>query len=250
MTSHEVELAGSPDDFLDSKDYGDKAEIDSLEVLSPVESAKSSSKSISEDDHGEIVWHYLWYETKLPAPSSFHSATPDASPPPDAPDLSTYINPFDWSPARKNVIIWLSCVATFCVASTAGAYAPGISQMMDYFHVSKVAALTGITIFTCGFGVAPMVLAPFSELNGRRPVFLATGALFFICQICCAVTKSFGGLLVARFFVGVGGSTFSTLVGGCVSDIYHKKVRATPVSIRRPSAIFTAHLFEARLTAS
>lgn len=69
-----------------------------------------------------------------------------------------------------------------------------------------------------------MVLAPFSELNGRRPVFIASGLLFLICQLCCALTRSFGGMLVARFFVGVGGSTFSTLVGGCVSDMYHKHV--------------------------
>ena len=91
-----------------------------------------------------------------------------------------------------------------------------------------------ITVFTSGFAIAPMVLAPFSELNGRRPVFIATGLLFVICQLCCAVTRSFGGMLAARFFVGVGGSTFSTLVGGCVSDMYHKAVSTISALLCHP----------------
>jgi hypothetical protein len=26
-----------------------------------------------------------------------------------------------------------------------------------------------------------------------------------VCQLCCALTQSFGGMLAARFFLGVGG---------------------------------------------
>jgi hypothetical protein len=44
---------------------------------------------------------------------------------------------------------------------------PGQQQMKEEWHVSTVAILCGITTFTSGFGVAPMVLAPFSEINGR-----------------------------------------------------------------------------------
>ena len=76
-----------------------------------------------------------------------------------------------------------------------------------------------------------MVMAPFSEIRGRRPVFIATGILFVICQLCCAITRSYGGMLVARFFGGVGGSTFSTMVGGVISDIYHDEDRNAPMAL-------------------
>ena len=93
--------------------------------------------------------------------------------------------------------------------------------MSEHWHVSQVATHVGITAFRTGFAIAPMVLAPFSELKGRKPVFIVTGILFVIYQLCCAVTRSFPGMLVARFFAGVRGSTFSTMVGGVVSDTYH-----------------------------
>lgn len=89
-----------------------------------------------------------------------------------------------------------------------------------------------------GFAVAPMVLAPFSEINGRRPVFIASGILFVICQLCTGFTQTYAGMLVVRFLVGVGGSTFSTMVGGVVSDIYHAHDRNTPMALFSGFALF------------
>lgn len=167
-----------------------------------------------------IVYHYLTFETELPSPTNLGPAQNDSAVP-EPPDLRNYVSPFTWSTSRKTFTTWLSCAVTAVTAYTAGSYSPPSQQMSDYWGVSQTAIYVGITTFTTGFAIAPMVLAPFSELNGRKPVFVATGALFVLCQICCAVTRSYPGMLVARFFAGVGGSTFSTMVGGVVSDIYH-----------------------------
>lgn len=83
-----------------------------------------------------------------------------------------------------------------------------------------------------------MVLAPFSELNGRRPIFLITGFLFFVFVICSAVTRSFAGMLIARFLTGCAGSTFSTMVGGVVSDIYIASDRNAPMTLFTAGALF------------
>ena len=167
-----------------------------------------------------IVYRYLTFETELPSPTNL-GPVPNGSAAPEQPDLRDYVSPFTWSPSRKNFTTWLSCAVTVVTAYTAGSYSPPSQQMSDYWNVGQTAIYVGITTFTTGFAVAPMVLAPFSELNGRKPVFVATGILFVICQLCCAVTRSYPGMLLARFFAGVGGSTFSTMVGGVVSDIYH-----------------------------
>lgn len=83
-----------------------------------------------------------------------------------------------------------------------------------------------------------MVLAPFSEINGRYPVFVGAGILFLVCQICCAVTRSYAGMIVARFWVGAGSSVFSTMVGGVVSDMYHAETRNTPMALFSGVALF------------
>lgn len=173
-------------------------------------------------DDVPTICHYLTFETELPLPTSL-GPTHDGSPAPEHPNLRDYVSPFTWSESRKSFITWLSCLITVVTAYTAGSYSPVSDQLSEYWGVSQTAILVGITTFTTGFATAPMFLAPFSEINGRRPVFIATGILFVICQLCCAVTRSYPGMLVARFFAGVGGSTFSTMVGGVVSDIYHSE---------------------------
>ena len=175
-----------------------------------------------------IVYHYLTFETELPSPISL-GACRDTSAVPAPPDLQNYVSPFTWSKNRKNFMTWLSCAVTAVTAYTAGSYSPASQQMSEYWHISQVATYVGITMFTTGFAVAPMFLAPFSELNGRRPVFIASGILFVICQLCCAVTRSFPGMLLARFFAGIGGSTFSTMVGGVISDLYHTKGQSNAI---------------------
>lgn len=169
----------------------------------------------------EITWHYLTFDTPIPQPAridKFHSL-----PPP--PDLQKFTSPFHWPRSRKLLMTWLGCLATLLTAYNAGAYAPGIPQMTSLWHVSQPAAETGITVFTIGFGVAPMFLAPFSEINGRRPVFVATGCLFVVFQLVCATTPTFAGMLVARFLAGCASSTFSTMVGGVLADFYEARDR-------------------------
>lgn len=184
-----------------------------------------------------LIWRYLTHETPLPFPTTWDSRQ-NASSVPQAPNLKPYDSPFTWSESRKRLTTWLSCLITVVTAYTAGSYSPPSTQMSAYFGVGDVAVLVGITTFTTGFAVAPMVLAPFSEINGRRPVFIATGILFVICQLCCGLTRSYGGMLAARFFTGVGGSTFSTMVGGVISDIYHHQDRSAPMALFAGAAIF------------
>ena len=181
---------------------------------------KGSPFPIPQLEEPPIIYRYLTFETELPSPTSLGPAQND-SVVPEPPDLRNYVSPFTWSSSRKNFTTWLSCAATVVTAYTAGSYSPPAQQMSDYWNVSQTAIYVGITMFTTGFGIAPMILAPFSELNGRKPVFVATGVLFVLCQLFCAVTRSYPGMLLARFFVGVGSSTFSTMVGGVLSDIYH-----------------------------
>jgi len=201
--------------------------------------AENNSTTSSEklmDIGSPIVYHYLTYEAELPSPAINHVAKNEPALP--QPDLEPYKSPFLWSKARKNVVLYLSCIATVFTAYTAGSYAPPASAMAEEWNVSTEAIFVGITTFCCGFAIAPMILAPFSEINGRYPVFISAGILFEICQICCAITKSYPGMIVARFWAGAGSSVFSTMVGGVISDLYHAEERNTPMTLFSGAALF------------
>lgn len=234
MADPEVELPRPSEDY--DVPNGNKTDFN-YASKKDVTSGEAGWESTGTSIECSIQWEYLTFETPLPQPTRL--PVPDAhNPPPEQPDLKEYESPFNWSPARKRFITWLSCLATAITAYAAGSYTSGDEQMQAYWGVSHVAITVGVTTFTTGFAIAPMVLAPFSEINGRRPMFVVTGCLYVVLQLCCAVTRSYPGMLVARFWMGVFSSTFSTMVGGVVSDIYHAEDRNTAMALFSGSALF------------
>ncbi|KAF4627271.1 hypothetical protein G7Y89_g10888 [Cudoniella acicularis] len=239
MAAPEIYLP-SEDDLGRDFDEGEKIPNAKKEsnANSNSDSSTNSSQEAVVDETSPIIYHYLTFETQLPLPSGNVSANLSAPSAPPQPDLKKYISPFEWSENRKRFTVWLSCIATLITAYTAGSYSPAAQQMSDEWDVSLVAIYVGITTFCIGFATAPMVLAPFSEIQGRYPVFVASGILYFICQVCCAVTHSYPGMLLARFFAGCGSSVFSTMVGGVMSDLYHAENRNTPMALFSGGALF------------
>ncbi|KAJ5173450.1 Major facilitator superfamily domain general substrate transporter, partial [Penicillium capsulatum] len=190
------------------------------------------------DSPDDIKFLYLELDTPLPTPCITLPPGPGQSPPPEAPALEKYGSPFLWPKWRKSMMTWISCAVTALAGYSAGEVSPAADELTQKWNISPVVYNLSITIFCIGFALAPMILAPFSEINGRRPIFVASGILFVACLIACGGTHSFAGLLVARFFQGIGGSTFSTMVGGVISDIYHAEDRNTPMALFSGSALF------------
>lgn len=139
-------------------------------------------------------------------------------------------NPFCWPTRRKHTVAAVSIIMTLFVAASAVSYSAGVTQIMAEFHVSRTIALLGITVFTFGFAIAPMALAPLSEVYGRSPVYFVTYGLFVLMFIPQALSRNITGLLISRFLAGVMGSTGSTMVGGTLADIYHADTRGGPMS--------------------
>ncbi|KAL4891473.1 major facilitator superfamily domain-containing protein [Aspergillus ambiguus] len=186
----------------------------------------------------DIEYLYLELETPLPTPLITSPPGPGQSPPPECPDLKQYISPFLWPKWRKSMMTWIACAVTALAGYSAGEVSPPSTELRAEWNIGLVVYNLSITIFCIGFGLAPMVLAPFSEINGRRPIFIGSGIIFVATIIACGGTHKFAGLLVARFFQGVGGSTFSTMVGGVISDIYHAEDRNTPMALFSGAALF------------
>ena len=97
---------------------------------------------------------------------------------PTSPKLHQFISPLEWSQERKTLITTLSCTVTVLAGYAAGAYSPPQRELAREWRVSNTVYNLGITAYTLGFAIAPMVLAPVSEVVGRRPVFLVSGILF------------------------------------------------------------------------
>lgn len=144
--------------------------------VGPMGARDPSPDSLAEQR--EIEYRYLELETPLPTPCITLPPSPGQSPPPEAPGLEKYTSPFLWPKWRKTLMTWISCAVTALAGYSAGEVSPASEVLTKEWGISAVVYNLSITIFCVGFALAPMVLAPFSEINGRRPIFIASGILF------------------------------------------------------------------------
>jgi MFS family permease len=92
--------------------------------------------------------------------------------------LGSYRNPTTWSTSSKVVVYGMSVFTTLMAAYSISAYVAGVDAMAVEFHSESIVVLIGMPTFQMGFAIGPMILAPLSEIHGRKPVFVGTYALF------------------------------------------------------------------------
>ncbi|BCS24445.1 MFS transporter [Aspergillus puulaauensis] len=139
-------------------------------------------------------------------------------------------NPFNWPLAKKAFISVLLCMMTLFVGLATTAYSSGIDSMTAEFGVSNTMGQLGLFFFNFVCALAPLFLAPFCELVGRRVIYVGAFILFSIMFVGLALGKNIGTILVCRALLGLFGSVGTILVGGTFSDMYTPDTRAVPMA--------------------
>ena len=139
-------------------------------------------------------------------------------------------NPKNWTKAYKWWCTMAVAATCFTVAFNSAVITANIAGPAEEFGVSEEVSLLAITTFVLGFGIGPMIFAPFSELFGRRIVYGTTLFVAVIFIIPCAVSKNASTLVVCRLIDGIAFSAPMTLVGGTLADLWKAEERGVPMA--------------------
>ncbi|KAJ0305231.1 uncharacterized protein N0V96_006957 [Colletotrichum fioriniae] len=140
--------------------------------------------------------------------------------------------PMNFPQRRKWIIIWFLAGITFMTPFASSILAPAIEYLNeDYGNADLTLGTLPVSIYLLGYAVGPLILAPLSEMYGRRPVL--TAANFFFCAwlIGCALAPTLNSLIVFRFLTGMGGSGCLAIGGGVIADMIPIAERGTAISI-------------------
>jgi MFS family permease len=84
--------------------------------------------------------------------------------------------------------------------------APALPALSHDLHMSEATADLSLSIFLLAFAIGPMILAPFTEIYGRRPVWLICGVFYSVWSIVCGFSPNKGTLVASRLLSGLGAS--------------------------------------------
>lgn len=140
-------------------------------------------------------------------------------------------NPFNWNIHKKRFITVLLCLMTLMIGLATTAYSSGIGNMCSDFGVSEELGQLGLFTFNFACAIAPLFLAPFCELVGRRVIYVGAYGGFVICFIGLALGKNIATIIVMRTLLGLFGCVGTILVGGTFSDMWEPDSRAIPMAM-------------------
>jgi multidrug resistance protein len=103
--------------------------------------------------------------------------------------------------------------------------------MVDFDITNETIAVLGVTTYLLGLAIGSIIVAPLSEMYGRRPVYIVTQILFVVMIIPCALAQNLGTILGCRFVSALSGSAMIANSPGTLADIVDDEYRALAFSI-------------------
>ena len=88
-----------------------------------------------------------------------------------------------------------------------------------------------IVAFSGAFGAAQLIYGPLSDQFGRRPVMIASTAVYVVMCLVCAVAASFQALLIARVAAGVCIAAVRVVTIALIRDCYSGRAMARVSSL-------------------
>lgn len=147
-------------------------------------------------------------------------------------------NPYEWSVWKKRMVTAILCLMTLFIGLATTAYSSGIGSMVKELNTSKEMGQMGLFTFNFACAIAPMILAPFCELVGRKVIYAGAFLCFDLLFIGLALAKDINTIIGLRLLLGLFGCVGTILVGGTFDDMYVPHERSRPMALFSWVAIF------------
>ncbi|QIX00005.1 hypothetical protein AMS68_005522 [Peltaster fructicola] len=140
-------------------------------------------------------------------------------------------DPQQWTLLRKCTIVAVMSYATTVVVLYSTSYTSAIPGMAAEFGIDELSGVLGMTTYLIGIACGSLVLAPLSEMYGRRPIYIGALALFILFVLPCALAQNMATILVMRFFGAFCAAAMISNSPGTVNDIVDEEHRALAYSV-------------------
>ncbi|CZR55833.1 related to multidrug resistant protein [Phialocephala subalpina] len=140
-------------------------------------------------------------------------------------------DPYNWPFGKRMAMTVL--ISAGGLVSTIGTsmMAPALPQISTDLALGASATQLALSIYLLAFVFGPFVIAPFSEMYGRKPAWLFCHSWFIFWNALCPLNKSSSILIMGRFLSGLGGSVGIALAAATTADLWRPSQRGMSLSI-------------------
>ncbi|ROT35755.1 polyamine transporter 3 [Sodiomyces alkalinus F11] len=224
-----------PPDRLDFSDPAHHLVVDAdvqeptdldLDLDVQIEAVKTQSVSVSVAGVGAGAGGATLAQTRTGASTASRPPDFEVAFAPDDPE-----NPRNWPLWYRCWSLGVLSIATWIVVLYSTSYTASIPGIMEEFGTSMSYTTLGLTTYLIGLATGCLVVAPLSELFGRRKVYLVCTSVFMVMIVPSGLSSSIQGIFVARFIGAVFGASLISNCPGSVFDLTDDHNRAFYMSM-------------------
>jgi multidrug resistance protein len=120
---------------------------------------------------------------------------------------------------QKRAIIFAGSFAAWFSPMTGSIYFPALDRIGEDLGVSDSTMSITVTTYLIMQGLAPMMIAGFSDSAGRRPAYILCFTIYMISNLALGLQNNYVALLVLRLTQSAGSSGTVALASGLVGDL-------------------------------
>ncbi|KAK4869658.1 hypothetical protein LT330_006040 [Penicillium expansum] len=151
-------------------------------------------------------------------------------------------DPLNWSPALKlSVCLQISWLALLEPLASA-VVNPTFLLMGKTFGLTVKEVSYELTVWLVCAGFGPLVVVPFANAYGRRPVYLIGNLLAAIASITAGYCDTWAGIMITRAFNGFGSGAVISMGAATICDLYFVHQRGVYIGIYTLALTSGAHV--------
>lgn len=128
---------------------------------------------------------------------------------------------------EKRMIVTASSIAGFFSPLSSTIYFPALNTIATALNVSGSEINLTVTSYVILQGIAPMMIAGFSDNVGRRPAYALCFIFYLFANLGLGLQNSYAALLVLRCLQSTGSSGTIALSNGVVGDMVTSEERGS-----------------------
>ncbi|KAK8878938.1 major facilitator superfamily domain-containing protein [Apiospora arundinis] len=147
----------------------------------------------------------------------------------DGPDDPS--DPYNWPRRRKVLTGLIYSLAQLVTLMSASMITAALNDIARDLRVDPSSAQIVFSTYFLGLGFGPFVIAAFSEMHGRKWVWVLSNVWFILWNAISPIGYSLSLMIVGRLMTGIGACAGVTLTGPVMADMYGKRDRGKAAAI-------------------
>jgi MFS family permease len=140
-------------------------------------------------------------------------------------------DPLNWPVWQKYYVVVLMSAFTLMAHVGPAILNPSFVLVAKDLHVTIEQASYTTTVFILFSGVLPLIITPFANVYGRRPLYLIFTVVAIAGFVGSAAAPTWGGVIAGRVFSAIGSSIPLGIGAATICDLFVQGERGLPMGI-------------------